>query len=184
MNLLTAVLLAATLYHVEPVNGTVSFSIMKWGVIREEGTFRDFNAQIQFDQRDPSKSSVTFEVKTASVDTKNDNRDGTLRGEDFFDAKKHPKLTFRSVKVVPKGNNVADVTGDLTIRGVTKRVTIPVRLIGVSKQGNGREMAGFETEFKIDRRQFGVTGGRWTAGAPGVLGNEVTVRIIAGGVTR
>lgn len=184
MNLLTAVLLAATLYQVEPVNGTVSFSIMKWGVLREEGTFRDFNAHIRFDQRDPSKSSVTFEVRTESVDTKNDSRDGTLRSEDFFHVRKHPKMTFRSVKVVPKGKNVADVTGDLTIRGVTRRITIPVRLIGVSKQGNGREMAGFETEFRIDRRQFGVTGGRWTAGAPGVLGNEVTVRIIAGGVTR
>jgi polyisoprenoid-binding protein YceI len=184
MNFLTAVLLAATLYNVEPVNGTVSFSIMKWGVIREEGTFRDFNAQIAFDRRDPSKSSVSFEVKVASVDTKNDSRDGTLRGEDFFHARKHPKMTFRSVKVEPKGNNVAHVTGDLTIRGVTRRVTIPVRLLGVTRQKNGTEMAGFETEFKIDRRAFGVTGGRWTAGAPGVLGNEVTIRIMAGGVTR
>jgi polyisoprenoid-binding protein YceI len=183
MNLWTAVLLAA-LYHVEPVNGTVSFSLMKWGVIREEGTFRDFTAQIQFDRQNPSRSSVAFEVKTESVDTKNDSRDGTLRGEDFFHARKHPKLTFRSARVVPRGNNLADVTGDLTIRGVTRRITIPVRLIGVSKQGNGREMAGFETEFKIDRRAFGITGGRWTANAPGVLGNEVTIRIIAGGVTR
>ena len=185
MNFLAAVLLAATtLYHVEPVNGTVSFSIMKWGVIREEGTFRDFTAQIRFDPRDPAKSSVSFDVKTASVDTKNDSRDGTLRGEDFFHVSKHPKLTFRSVKVEPKGNNVAHVTGDLTIRGVTRRITIPVRLLGVSKQGNGREMAGFETEFKIDRRAFGVTGGRWTANTPGVLGNEVTIRIMAGGVAK
>lgn len=183
MNLLTAVLLAA-LYHVEPVNGTVSFSIMKWGVIREEGTFRDFTAQIQFDRQEPSRSTVAFEVKTESVDTKNESRDGTLRGEDFFHARKHPKLTFRSARVVPRGNNLADVTGDLTIRGVTRRITIPVRLIGVSKQGNGREIAGFETEFKIDRRAFGITGGRWTANAPGVLGNDVTIRIIAGGVTR
>ena len=184
MNFLIAVLLAATLYNVEPVNGTVSFSIMKWGVIREEGSFRDFTAQIAFDRQDPSKSSVTFEVKVASVDTKNDSRDGTLKGEDFFHVRKHPKMTFRSVKVVPKANNTADVTGDLTIRGVTKRITIPVRLLGVSRQKDGTEMAGFETEFKIDRRTYGVTGGRWTSSAPGVLGNEVTIRIIAGGVTR
>lgn len=183
MNLLIAVL-AATLYTVEPVNGTVSFTIMKWGVIREEGTFRDFNAQIQFDRKDPSKSRVNFDVKTASVDTKNDNRDGTLRSEHFFDAKKYPRLTFRSVRVVPRANNVAEVTGDLTIRGVTKRITVPVRLIGVSKQGNGREMAGFETEFKIDRMAFGVTGGSWAAESPGVLGREVTIRVIAGGVSK
>lgn len=183
MNLLL-VLLAATLYAVEPVNGTVSFSIMKWGVIREEGNFRDFTAQIELDHRDPAKSKVSFDVKTASVDTKNDNRDGTLRSEDFFHVAKYPKLTFRSVKVEPSGKNAANVTGDLTIRGVTKRITVPVRLIGVSRQKNGRELAGFETEFKIDRRAFGVTGGGWVAGAPGVLGDEVTIRVVAGGVTR
>ena len=183
MNLLI-VLLAATLYTVEPVNGTVSFSIMKWGVIREEGTFRDFNANIHFDSKDPARSQVSFDVKTASVDTKNGARDSTLRSPDFFHAAKHPKLTFRSVRVVPRAKNVADVTGDLTIKGVTKRVTIPVRLIGVTRQKNGREMAGFETEFKINRLAFGVTGGGWVAEAPGVLGEEVTIRVIAGGVTR
>lgn len=182
--LLVLVAAATTLFHVEPVNGTVSFSIMKWGVIREEGNFREFNAQIQFDQRDPAKSSVAFDVRVASIDTKNENRDGTLKSEDFFHVAKHPKITFRSVKVVPKGKNEADVTGDLTIRGVTKRITVPVKLIGLSAQPNGRQMAGFETEFRIDRRAFGVTGGRWVAGAPGVLGNEVTIRIVAGGVTR
>ena len=181
---LLLVLLAATLYTVEPVNGTVSFSIMKWGVIREEGSFRDFTAQIELDQRDPAKSKVNFDVKTVSVDTKNDSRDGTLRSEDFFHVAKYPKLTFRSVKVEPRGKNAANVTGDLTIRGVTKRITVPVRLIGVTKQQNGRELAGFETEFRIDRRAFGVTGGRWVAGAPGVLGDEVTIRVVAGGVTR
>jgi polyisoprenoid-binding protein YceI len=184
MQLLIAAVLAATLYHVEPVNGTVSFTITKWGVIREEGNFRDFNAEIHFDPRDPAKSRVAFDVKTASIDTKNSNRDGTLRSEDFFHVAKHPKLTFRSVRVAPRGKNVADVTGDLTIRGVTRRITVPVKLIGVSKQGNGRELAGFETEFRIDRRAFGVTGGRWASAAPGVLGNEVTIRVIAGGVTR
>lgn len=185
MNLLIAVVLAATtLYTVEPVNGTVSFTIMKWGVIREEGTFRDFNAQIHFDRKDPGKSRVAFDVKTASIDTKNENRDGTLRSKEFFDARKYPNLTFRSVRVVPKGKNVAEVTGDLTIRGVTKRITVPVRLIGLAKQNGGRELAGFETEFKIDRMAFGLTGGSWAAEAPGVLGREVTIRIIAGGVSK
>ena len=183
MNLLV-VLLAATLYQVEPVNGTVSFSLMKWGVIREEGSFRDFKANIQFDQRQPARSRVEFEVKTSSIDTKNDNRDGTLRSEDFFHASRYPKLTFKSVNVVPKGKDVAHVTGDLTIRGVTRRITVPVRLIGTSRQANGTELAGFETSFKIDRTAFGVTGGRWSAAAPGVLGKEVTIRVIAGGVKR
>lgn len=180
MNIL-ALLLAATLYHAEPTNGTVDFTVMKWGVMKEEGTFRDFRAEILFDEKDASKSRVSFDVNVASIDTKNDTRDSTLRSADFFDAASHPKMTFRSTRVVPRGKNAADVTGDLTIRGVTKRVTVPVKLIGVSPD---RRRAGFETEFTIDRRAFGVNGARWSSGAPGVLGDEVTVRITAGGIVR
>ena len=185
MNFLIA-LFAATLYTVEPVNGNVSFSIMKWSVIREEGTFRDFRAQIHYDEQTPAKSTVSFEVDVDSIDTKNHNRDGTLKSEDFFHAARYPTMTFRSVQVAPNGNNTATVTGDLTIHGVTKRITVPVRLLGMGRQGtSGPKVAGFETEFKIDRRAFGITGGRWVAGGPpGILGTEVTIKVVAGGVSR
>lgn len=174
---------AATRYVVEPVNGSVSFTIMKWGVFKEEGTFRDFNATILL-APDVAQSRVDFTVKAASIDTKNGNRDGTLRSVDFFDAAKYPELTFRSTKVTPRGKDVADVTGDLTIHGVTRRITVPVRLVGKTRDGN-RDLAGFETTFTIDRRHFNITGGRWIVGAPpGILGNEVTIRIIAGGVSK
>lgn len=176
-------LLAATLYRVEPVNGTVEFTILKWGVFREQGTFRDFEAKISWDKQDPRKSSVGFEVDVRSIDTKNENRDGTLRGVDFFDVAKYPKMTFRSTAVEPRGKNLANVTGDLTIRGVTKRITVPVRLTGEAKNGN-QSLAAFETTFTIDRRHFNITGGRWIAQSPGVLANEVTIRIVAGGVAR
>lgn len=180
MNIL-ALLLAATLYHAEPTNGTVDFTVMKWGVMKEEGTFRQFRAEILFDEKDASKSRVTFDVDVASIDTKNESRDSTLRSADFFDAANHPKMTFRSTRIVPRGKNAADVTGDLTIRGVTKRVTVPVKLIGISPD---RKRAGFETEFSVDRRTFGVNGTRWSQYAPGVLGHEVTIRVVAGGVVR
>jgi polyisoprenoid-binding protein YceI len=181
--LIATACLAKTRYVVEPVNGSVSFSILKWGVFKEEGTFREFNATIVLTP-DVAQSRVDFTVKAASVDTKNTNRDGTLRSSDFFDAAKYPELTFRSTSVKPRGKDAADVTGDLTIHGVTKRITVPVRLVGKTRDGD-RELAGFETEFTIDRRQFNVTGGRWIAGAPaGILGNDVTIRIVAGGVSR
>lgn len=180
---LLAIVLAATLYHAEPVNGTVGFAIMKWGVIKEEGTFREFKADIVFDEKQAAASRVAFDVIVASVDTKNEDRDSTLRSKDFFDARRYPKMTFRSTGVAPRGKGVADVTGNLTIRGVTRRITVPVRLLGVSRSG-GMERAGFETQFTIKRSDFGVTGGRWVAGAPGVLGENVTIRIIAGGVSQ
>lgn len=182
MHLLILVL-AATLYTVEPTNGTVSFSIMKWGVVREEGSFRDFHAKIDYDARDAAKSRVEFDVRVASIDTKNKSRDETLLSKDFFDAQRHPQLTFRSVSVKPRGKNVADVTGDLTIRGVTRRITVPVRLLGISRRGP-IEVAGFETAFTINRRAFGVNGDRWSASVPGILDDQVTIRIMAGGTRR
>lgn len=176
-------LLAATLFHVEPTNGTVGFSLMKWGVIREDGTFRDFSARIEYDAANVAKSRVDFDVKTASLDTKNSNRDSTVKSEEFLDVEKYPLMTFRSVRVAPRAKNVADVTGDLTIHGVTKRVTVPVRLIGTNRS-NGRDFAGFETSFVIKRKDFNVTGGDWVAHAPGILGEDVTIHIVAGGVTK
>lgn len=179
MHLLIALLLAA-IYQVEPTNGTVSFTIMKWGVIREEGTFRDFRANIDYDPRAVAKSRVDFDVVTKSVDTKNDNRDSTLRSEDFLDVEKYPIMRFRSTRVVPRSADMADVTGNLTIHGVTRMITVPVRLIGVRDR-----FAGFETTFTIDRRAYGITGGRWVAGGPpGILGTDVTIRIVAGGVLK
>jgi polyisoprenoid-binding protein YceI len=183
MNVMLVLVLAATMYRAEPVNGTVAFSIMKWGVIKEEGLFRDFRADIVFDEKNVAASRVEFDVEVASIDTKNDGRDRTLRSEDFFHARRYPRMTFRSTRVVPRGKDVADVTGNLTIRGVTRSVTVPVRLLGISKS-DGHQRAGFETSFTIKRRAFGVTGGRWVAEFPGVLGEDVTVRIIAGGVSR
>ena len=182
MNILS-LLLAVALYQAEPTNGAVGFTVMKFGVFKEEGSFREFNARIHFDADSPAKSRVEFDVEAKSIDTKNDNRDSTLRSEHFLHVAKYPRLTFRSTKVVPRGKQLADVTGNLTIRGVTRQITVPVRLLGVTKRGR-QELAGFETTFTIDRQAFGVTGGGWAAEAPGVLGDDVTIHILAGGVRR
>ena len=174
----------ATRYRAEPTNGSVSFSITKWGVFEEQGTFRDFSATIVLDREHRERSTVEFLVQAASVDTKNADRDGNLRSVDFLDVARYPTWTFRSVRVVPRGNNAADVTGDLTIHGVTRRVTVPVRLVATTTHPRLGELASFDTAFSIDRRDFHVTGGRWAAGAPGILGNDVKVHIVAGGVSR
>lgn len=182
--LLSAVNVSAKVYKVEPTNGTISFTITKWSVIKEEGTFRKFGGNITFDPARPSQASVEFTVESSSLDTKNENRDSTVRSVDFLHVSKHPHLTFRSAKVIPRGNNVFNVIGDLSIKGVTRRITIPVRLLGMTSQKGVGDIASFETRFTIDRRQFGVTGGRWVAGSPGVLANEVTIEIVAGGISR
>jgi polyisoprenoid-binding protein YceI len=175
---------APTTYRVEPVNATVAFSIMKWGVLVEEGTFRDFMGNVTYDEKNPERSQVSFSVRAASVDTKNSGRDEALRSDDFLHAARHPQLTFKSTRVVPLTGETARVTGDLTIRGVTRSITIPVRLLGRSHQPEVGDLAAFETSFEIDRRDFGVLGSRWSGHFPGVLGNTVKVRIVAGGVSK
>ncbi|HEX7708525.1 MAG TPA: YceI family protein [Thermoanaerobaculia bacterium] len=175
---------APTTYRVEPVNATVAFSITKWGLLVEEGAFRDFTGNVTYDAKNPERSQASFSVRTASIDTKNSDRDDTLRSDDFLHAARHPQLTFKSTRVVPLSSDTARVTGDLTIRGVTRSITISVRLLGRSHQPDVGDLAAFETSFEIDRRHFGVLGSRWSAPFPGILGKTVKVRIVAGGVRR
>lgn len=171
-------------YTVEPTNATIGFSIVKWSVVREEGEFRKFNGTIWLDQKNPAAARVEFNVDSASIDTKNENRDSTVRSKEFLDVARHPALTFRSTRVAAVGKGVYAVTGDMTIKGVKRRITIPVRLLGIRNQPGVGEIAAFETSFAINRHHYGVTGGRWTAHFPGVLGDELTIRITAAGINR
>ena len=109
------------------------------------GTFRDVDGTISWDKANPAKSSVEFRLKTVSIDTGVAQRDNHLRSQDFFWAEKYPEIAFVSSKIVPKGANEFEVTGDLTIRGVTRSITLPVRYLGEQKDPYGNTKAGFET---------------------------------------
>jgi len=135
---------------------TVSFTIHKWVVFKEEGMFRDYAGQVVYDPSEPARSRVEFTVQVASMDTRNGGRDGVLRSEDFFAAQKYPTMTFTSSKVAARPDGSLEVTGDLRIRDVTERITIPVRYLGANSITNVGQLAGFETTFTIDRTDFGV----------------------------
>jgi len=168
----------AGVYRVRPSDSLVQFTISKWTVFKEEGRFRDFQGTIHYDPADPAASRVEFQVRVASVDTKAEGRDKTLQDEDFFYAARYPTMSFRSTAVRAAGERTLLVTGELTIRGVTRTITVPVELLGVHQRRDSNALAGFETTFTIDRRQFGVLGLRWSGGEL-ILGNEVTIRLIA-----
>lgn len=153
----------------------IGFSIYKWAVIKEEGRFRDFEGTIQFDQQSPLLTRVQFSIKAASVDSRNESRDGALRSEDFFYVAKYPTLSFKSTRIVSFENDMMTVEGDLTIRGITKRMSIPVRVLGVTNVG--RELGtlvGFESTFAINREDFNVGQG-W-----GVIGKEAMIHLLIG----
>jgi polyisoprenoid-binding protein YceI len=167
-----------TRYYVKPVYTSVRFSIVKWGVLKEEGIFRDFNGTLVYDPAHPELSRIDVVAKTASLDTKDDARDHTVTGEDFLYAARYPTLEFHSTSV---DHNF--VNGNLTIHGITRRVRFPVISLGTHEIASVGRMAGFETTFTINRRDYGVLGSRWGA-VPGVLSDAVELHITIGAITR
>lgn len=169
-----------TTFRVREGDTAVQFTITKWSVFKEEGRFRDFTGSIHYDSQNPAASRVEFEIRVASIDTKIDARNRWLLSEDFFHADRYPTMSFRSTRVLPAGKDTFQVTGGLTIRGVTKTITVPVKLLGFSHYPDGGErvdIAGFETSFTLNRTAFGVNGTRWSGGQL-ILGNEVNITLL------
>jgi polyisoprenoid-binding protein YceI len=162
-------------FNVRPYDTAVGFTVMKFGVFKEHGRFKHVDGTLHVDEKEPERSRMRLSVDVASVDTGATARDETLRSDDFFDAKRFPQMTFVSRSVKKREPGVYDVTGDLTIRGVTKRITVPVRLLGRAQNGD-EEIVGFESEFRIDRTEFGVDGARWSGGRH-LISKEVDVKL-------
>jgi len=141
------------------------------------GRFDDFAATIVLDRANPAASSVEFHIKTASINTGVADRDNHLRSPDFFDAAKNPEITFKSASVKPKGKDLFEVTGDLTMHGVTKRITLPVTFFGFMKDPWGNERAGFEVNTTLNRKDYGITWNKALDNGGVLLGDEVRVTI-------
>lgn len=141
------------------------------------GRFKSFDAVIHLDRSKPVNSSVEFTIDAASIDTNNNNRDEHLKSPDFFDVAKHPAITFKSVSIKERSKDLYDVTGDLTMKGVTKRVTLPVAFLGFGRAPNGGEKAGFEIETTINRKDYGIVWNRTLDEGGVMLGDDVKVTI-------
>jgi len=122
-------------------------------ITRVGGRFRDLEGAIQYEEDHPERSSVRVVIQAASVDTNEPDRDKHLRSADFFDVETHPTIVFQSNRVVKTAKGF-DVAGTLTIRGISKAITLPVVFDGFAKDPWGNLRAGFETEFTINRKEF------------------------------
>lgn len=167
--------LAADALKIDRAHSHVNFEIRHL-VSTVTGSFNDFEGTIQFDKADPTQSSVDFIIQTASIDTGSENRDKHLQSPDFFDAEKNPQITFKSKRIAKKSGNSYDVTGDFTMRGVTKEITIPVTLLG-SVKGQRGETFGFKTNFTVNRKDYGIAWNREIETGTWLLGDDVDVRI-------
>jgi polyisoprenoid-binding protein YceI len=144
-------------YGFDKAHSFIGFKVKHMGLIEVPGFFRDFTGTANYNDADVTKSSVEFSAKVTSVDTGVAGRDGHLRRDDFFDVEKFPDMTFKSTSVKKKGKNLI-VNGDLTLRGVTKPVSIPFAITGFLPGERGTRM-GITGETTINRRDFGVNYG-------------------------
>ena len=163
-------LFAADTYTVDKVHSDVSFQVRHF-VSKVRGDFTDFEGTIQIDQAKPEASSVVFTIKTASINTKNEGRDKHLNSPDFFDTAKFPEITFKSTKVAAN-------TGDFTMHGVTKEITIPVTYTGSMKDPRGTERAGFELTTTLNRQDYGVKFNKTMDNGSLMLSDDVQVTIL------
>ena len=162
-------------YAFDKAHSFIGFKVKHMGLIEVPGFFRDFTGEVNFNAEDVTKSSVNFKAMMTSVDTGVAGRDAHLRRADFFEVEKYPEMTFKSTKVEKKGKGWV-VTGDLTMKGVTKVVSIPFEIPGWLPAGerSGMKM-GIAGETTINRRDFGVNyGNNLPSGIP-AIGDEVKV---------
>lgn len=167
---------AAEVHTIDPTHSEVSFQVRHL-VTQVRGKFNDYQGTIHLDPAKLENSKVEFRIKAASIDTDLEDRDKHLRSDDFFAVEKHPDIVFKSQKIQATGKDTYNVLGALTIRGVTKTVTLPVTFLGKVRDPWGNDKAGFALETTINRKDYGIV---WNAALDNggvVLGDDVKIAI-------
>ena len=167
-----------TTWNLDPAHSTVEFAVKHLMISTVRGRFADVKATVAADEGNPNEYVITAELATASIDTRAEQRDAHLRSPDFFDAEQFPTIAFRSTKIEKKGDEFR-VVGDLTIRGVTRQVTLDVTEEGRGRDPWGGERAGFSATTKINRRDFGLTWNQALETGGVVVGDEIRISIDA-----
>ena len=168
--------LAADTYTFDKAHTTVGFQV-RHIVTNVGGKFQDFAGTIQVDRAKPESSSVEFTIQAASINTNEPKRDEHLKSPDFFDVAKNPTITFKSTSVKATGKDAFEVTGNLTMRGVTKQVTLPVTLLGEAKDPWGNDKIGFETSTTLNRKDYGINWNKALDNGGLLVADEVKVQI-------
>ena len=147
-------------YTIDPTHSRIGFVARHAMVTKVRGSFNDFEGTGYLDAADPTASNLHLVIQAASIDTRNPDRDAHLRSNDFFDMETHPTIEFTSTAVEAAGQDRYRVTGDLTIKGVTKPVTVELDYTGTATDPYGNQRLGLEGTTTINRKDWGVT---WNA---------------------
>lgn len=165
----------ADLYVIDKVHSTMGFQVRHL-FSKVPGKFDDFSGQIQFGEADPEKSSVEVKIKTASIDTGNTQRDKDLQSPNFFDSAKYPEISFKSKSVKKTGDQTANITGDLTMHGVTKEVVLKAELLGKGAGLQGKTVSGWEATTALKRSEFGLSWNKAIEGTQ-IVGDDVEIAL-------
>lgn len=167
---------STTEWAIDPSHAYVGFSVPHMVVSEVEGQFKSFAGKVALDEKDPTRSQVSFTAQVASVDTDSADRDDHLKGPEFFDAAKYPQIQFKSTKITKSGKNYK-VTGDLTIRGVTKSVTLDATLSEAVQNPWGKQVRASKLTGRIKRSDFGVSWNKALDKGGVLVGDEVTIEV-------
>ena len=173
-----------TSWGLDPAHTEINFSV-KHFFTPVTGSFGEFDAELRYDPENPERSRVEVRIPVASIDTGNAMRDKHLRSADWFEADDHAYITFVSHSVQKKGKDILIARGPLTIKGISHDIELPIKLLGrqtipepMREMMNGtQEVASFQASLTVDRADFGVGVGSWSATM--VVGSEVTIDILA-----
>jgi len=163
-------------WTIDPSHSEVGFKVKHLVITTVSGKFDTFEGTIDTDQEDFSDAKIKFSADISSINTGSEQRDGHLKGADFFDAENHPKMTFESTSYYKKGDDYV-LEGNLTLRGVTKPVKLDVEYGGIQQDLYGRTVAGFEISGKIKRLEFGLHWNAVTEAGGVVVSDEVKLVI-------
>ena len=160
-------------YKIDAAHSEIKFQVRHMMITNVTGNFLQFDATMESEKSDFSDAKIQFEADVNSITTNQEQRDNHLQSVDFFDAANHPKLTFASTKIESKGSNEFSLYGDITMRGVTKRVVLNVEYGGTATDGYGQVKSGFEISGKVNRKDFGLNWSSLTEAGGLVVSDDV-----------
>ncbi|PZE22309.1 YceI family protein [Paenibacillus xerothermodurans] len=166
-----------TKWSVDPTHSSIDFTIRHMMIAKVKGTFHNFAAEIDADPEDLTTAQVQFTIDLNSIDTRNKERDDHLRTADFFDVQQHPALVFRSTSIVTTGDGEYDVTGEVSLHGVTRSETFSVVYEGAGIDPWGNAKVGFSGQGSIKRSDYGLTYNAALETGGVLIGDEVKIDI-------
>jgi polyisoprenoid-binding protein YceI len=175
----TAILPETSTWQLDASHSSIGFSVKHLMIATVRGSFGKFEAAFSGDEKDMTNAKVTVSVETASIDTSNDQRDGHLRSPDFFEAEKYPAITFVGKKIIGDAFGDFKLVGDLTIRDVTKEITLDVTFEGRAKDPWGNSRLGYSANAKLRRSDFGLTWNQALEAGGVVVSEEVKISVEA-----